>query len=328
MAGTIKYPKYQTYFHRGENTPDSITQCHQCGKEITENSNCLCPQCGAYIGEEMYHECDSLVEQVISGYVESDEERKEGSLSDETFEDRMKELEQVAGKAVFYIKELESYSEKEYKTAENKYNRFNNSLLYRIPNGLISLLFRLAGQEEEAKKGVHSASAIVIGFIFGILGLTGPAYADGFFAFIEVVIGLLFISIPIAAIASRVLCRPLERWYGTYIWMHGKKSALEDLCRYYTTKKYNDPEQGLTTYIAKCAMDNETDLRPLIHGIMQETDDKFESIIVNGGFLMHKCAIIVCDYTKETKGELPQSGKELLENAKREWRSIYVQYEA
>lgn len=282
----------------------------------------------------MYHECDLLVDQVISGYLESEAERKDGSLSDETFEKRMIELEQMAGKAKSYIKELESYSENEYKTAKGKFDKLTNSLFYRIPNGFISLLLRLANKEEDpekeeaAEKGVQSGAAIAIGLVFGIFVLWCSTAAEGFYAFIMFVIGLLFISIPIVAIVSRVLCRPLERWYGTYIWMHGKENAMGTLYGFFGRKEYNDPEQHLANYILKWAKKDEDDFRPMIHGIMQEMDDRFESMLVNGKFLSYKCAIIVFDFMKETTGELPQDGKEVFENAKREWRSIYVQYEA
>lgn len=54
MAEAIQYPKFHTFFHRQENDCINNLKCKHCGKEISEYKNCICPQCGAYLGEEMY----------------------------------------------------------------------------------------------------------------------------------------------------------------------------------------------------------------------------------------------------------------------------------
>ncbi len=320
MSEAIQYPKFQTFFHRQEYDSINNLKCKQCGKEITEHKNCVCPQCGAYIGEEMYHENEVLVEQVICGYVESYHEHEDGSISDEVFEERMKTLEQVAEKVKESSKELSEHSESKYE-ATDKLGKFQNSLLYRFTYGYYSFVYTLA---RPASKGYDGVDGIDLGYsiVFGIFGaflLFGATNAKGFGALLLTLISLLFILVPIVAIVERILGNKpnenefLKRWTN---WKHAIHSRL---WVYFSKKTYQESE--LNEYYLSGA----EDLIKYYKGLTKQIhdDDDLRLMVDVFKLISFRILLIKEDYIR-SKGE---QGMDRIEEAKQSWRDLYEKYE-
>lgn len=319
MAEAIQYPKYHTFFHRQENDCINNLKCKHCGKEISEYKNCVCPQCGAYLGEEMYQEIEVLVEQVICGYVESYHEHEDGSISDEVFEERMNALEQVAEKVKESSKELSEHSESKYE-ATDKLGRFQNSLLYRITTGFFSLVYKLARPESEDDfYGIDLGYSIVFG-IFGALLLFGATNAKGFGAVLLALISLLFILVPIVAIVERILGNKpnenefLKRW--TY-WKHAVHSRL---WVYFSKKTYQENE--LDEYYVSGV----EDLVKYNKGLTKKLHDEDDIRLMVAVFtLMSLKILLIKDDYLRSKGE---QGTDRIEEIQQRWRDLYEKYEA
>lgn len=320
MAEAILYPKYQTFFHRQEGESINIVKCKQCGKEIAEFKNCICPQCGAYIGDEMYQENEFLVKQVISGYVESNYEHEKGLISDEVFEERMKTLEQVARKVKDSSEELKNYHKSKYE-ATDKLGKFQKSLLFRFTYGCYTSVYTLA---RPASKGYDPPVGIDLGYsiVFGIFGaflLFGATNAKGFGAVLLVLIGLFLVLIPIVAIVERVLGNKpnenefLKRWTN---WKHAVHSRL---WVYFSKKTYQ--EVGLGEYFVSGLKDLVSWQRNSIKKPFDEEDLHLMKAAM--GLMSYQILLIQDDYLV-SKGE---EGAELIDKAKMEWRDLYEKYE-
>ena len=313
MVETIQYPKYQTFFHRQEGENTNIVKCKQCGKEISENKGCICPQCGAYIGDEIYQENEILVEQVISGYVESNYEHEKGLISDEVFEERMKTLEQVAKKVTDSSQEIENYHKSKYE-ATDKLGKFHNSLLFRFTNAYYSFVYGLA---RPASKGYDGPDGIDLGYsiVFGIFGaflLFGATNATGFGAVLIALIGLLFVLVPIVAIVERILGnKPNENEF-IKRWTCWKRATHSTLCVYFSKKFYQ--EKDLSEYYLSWV------------DFKSRKFDKDELLLRADIFSLMTCqCILIRDDYLVSIGE---EGDKSIDKAKKFWRDLYEKYEA
>ena len=321
MVETIQYPKYQTFFHRQEGENTNIVKCKQCGKEISENKGCICPQCGAYIGKELYQENEFLVKLVISGHVESNYEHEKGLISDEVFEERMKTLEQVAKKVKDSSKELENYHKSKYE-ATDKLGKFHNSLLFRFTNAYYSFVYGLA---RPASKGYDAPDGIDLGYsiVFGIFGaflLFGATNAKGFGAVLLALIGLFFVLVPIIAVMERILGNKpnenefLKRW--TY-WKHAVHSRL---WVYFSKKTYQENE--LDEYYVSGV----EDLVKYNKGLTKKLHDEDDIRLMVAVFtLMSLKILLIKDDYLRSKGE---QGTDRIEEIQQRWRDLYEKYEA
>lgn len=321
MVETIQYPKYQTFFHRQEGENINIVKCKQCGKEISENKGCICPQCGAYIGKEMYQANESLVKQVISGYIELVYEFDKNLISDEVLEERMKTLEQVAEKVKNSSKEIENYHKNKYE-ATDKLGKFQNSLLFRLTYGFYSSVYTLA---RPASKGYDSPVGIDLGYsiVFGIFGaflLFGATNAKGFGVVLLALIGLFFVLVPIIAVMERILGnKPNENEFLKY-WTYWKHAVHSRLWVYFSKKIYQ--EKGLYKYYVSGLKD----LIEYNEGLTKKLHDEEDLRLMKAAMslMSYQILLIEQDYLV-SKGK---GSAESMDEAKKEWRDLYEKYEA
>lgn len=309
MAEMIQYPEYHTYFHREDPMPRVMCKCPQCGKIITKYKNCVCSNCGAYIGEEMYHEDEALVEQVICGYVESSYELENGLISNEVFEERMKSLEQVSKKLKTCSEELKKHFENEF-NANDKLGKFQNSLLYRFTYGFSSIMDALTGAE--SRNGFQPVLLISLGIV-GALFLFLSFFGEGFEVFILVLVGLLFIMPSIVAIVERILSRkPNETWF-IHRWTYWKNSIHNRLLRYFSSKVYQ--EQSLDVFYV-------VELSKLVKLTKNNDPEDSQWMIDAYTMLTSPIVLIKYDYLRSKGNESPDS-----KSWRNRWRKIYEKYE-
>ena len=321
MAGTIKYPKYQTFFHRQEGESINIVKCKQCGKEISEFKNCVCPQCGAFIGDEIYKENELLVKQVISGYVESSYEHEKDLISDEVFEERMKVLEQIARRVKDSSKELENHHKNKYE-ATDKLGKFHNSLLFRFTNAYYSFVYTLArpaSKDYDSPVGIDLGYSIVFG-IFGAFIIFGATNAKGFGAVLLALIGLLFVLVPIVAIVERVLGNNPNENESLKRWTNWKYAVHSRLWVYFSQKTYQ--EKGLGEYYVSGLEDLVNWQRDSTKKPFDEEDLRLMKAAM--GLMSYQIVLIEQDYLVN-KGE---EGAESIDKAKKAWGDLYEKYEA
>lgn len=320
MVETIQYPKYQTFFHRQEGENTNIVKCKQCGKEISENKGCICPQCGAYIGKELYQENEFLVKLVISGHVESNYEHEKGLISDEVFEERMKTLEQVAKKVKDSSKELENYHKSKYE-ATDKLGKFHNSLLFRFTNAYYSFVYGLA---RPASKGYDAPDGIDLGYsiVFGIFGaflLFGATNAKGFGAVLLALIGLFFVLVPIIAVMERILGnKPNENEFLKH-WTYWKHAIHSRLWGYFSKKSYQ--ELDLREYY----LSGFKDLVEYYKNLNNNPHDKDELLLMADVFnlMIYQCILIRDDYLIS----IGEEGDKSIDKCKKLWRDLNEKYE-
>lgn len=323
MAEMIQYPEYHTYFHREDSTTQETCKCPQCGKEITEYNNCVCPHCGAKTLNVLYHECNTLVSQVLSGYEESYFEKESASISEDAFKDRMNTLGELAQRTSDISKEIADHADNEYKAAEDKLDRFRNSWLYKITNGGISFLLALAKVDKD-QCCVESVGAILVGIIFGAFSLLCAINAEWYF--IMLLIGLYFSMVSIVGITSRVLSRPVDIWYGSKHWFSVKSTSIHQLRNFFKDKEYH--EKTIGNYLAERCLES-----CRLYAVMSEdasdySKNPFEARMQSGRLLVYQDEIIHYDCQKKHGIVLTKEDEDKLKNAEKEWRMLYAKYES
>lgn len=314
MAKT-EYPKFRSFFHQEENTDTVVINCSQCGNQINEYSNCVCPHCNADIRNEMDQQCTTWIQQLIAGWLETKHEYENKLLSKKEFGTRVSELENFADTIVACGEELKSSAEREYEPFESQREKLNNNFLFKVVD-FICQLFN---------------GGIEVAIILGLLFFSMFFIFKGIIGVVFTLLGVVFFAVSIIAM---VWDKKSKIPYDYILWRTAKAEAYQTLKVFFSNKLYTNQE--LTSHIMAMCDGMKDDIN-----VAKESGDQYELaerkkwwayIYDLVGWLWDMDSLIGFDYLKKIgqivdEKDLPGETRQTLKNRKEHWNEFHKKYE-
>lgn len=312
----MDYPKFQSFWSKTNNEAIKGIKCPQCGKEVSENNQCICPYCGSSLKDVINRKCTTMVQSLISGWVETKYENDRTPLSDEDWKNRITIFKMTSSLIADYSDELRTWAEKEFEPYELKIEKYKNNIWIRILDFIATLFNGGLGM------------ILFLGLVFMVCLFI----FNGIISIVFALLGVYFIT---ASIMLIVLDKKSEKPYYNKNWLSSKNEILHTLKNYFIEERFREENlmSSIPKFVEEMGMDE--DIKKAEESgdkeYFRERGDWWNMVWEHGKWLIDITALIEWDYQKQvnskTEKDLPKDVQQQLKDRKKHWDQYYAKHE-